>query len=279
MGARSSAGRQGHRPSPLGDAAVELAERGFYIFPCGRDKEPLTAHGCHDASASLPVIEAWWARWPRANLAIACGPSRLVVIDLDGWAAQSTWAALEEVHGACATLMSQTGRIGGLHLVFSDEAAQGRNTAGRIGPQIDSKAAGGYVICPPSIHENGRRYDWVGDYRHPAPVPDWVLARLRPPPPPKPEADPPLDPDSPLLAHARLEGVARRVAETQPGARHQVLFWGAATVGELVAAGLVSEHHARWSLDRACQKNGLADEDPQDVARTIADGFARGGSK
>ena len=45
---------------------------------CGR-----WGHGLYDATTDPAVVAAMWARWPSANLGISCGPSGLVVIDLD----------------------------------------------------------------------------------------------------------------------------------------------------------------------------------------------------
>src|SRR5690606_26926342 len=43
-------------------------------------------------------------------------------------------------------------------------------------PGLDLKAAGGYVVAPPSLHASGRRYEWVPDYpEEPQPMPGWLL--------------------------------------------------------------------------------------------------------
>ena len=273
---RSSAARQGHRPSPLGRAALVLIDAGFYVFPVTprEKKPPLTEHGCLDASVSTPQVEAWWRRWPEANIGIACGPSRLLIVDLDGNAALSVWSAFEETFGGTPTLTSETGDWG-WHLLFSDEAGEGRNTAGLLGPGIDTRGPGGYIIAPPSIHPNGRRYRWMGERRQIAAAPDWMLKLLHPAPA-RVETERFPQGHSSILGHARLEAATQKLGEQQPGNRHTCLYWASCLAGELIAAGSVSEDHARWLLTRAVAKNGLAGEDPADVLRTIADGFARG---
>jgi predicted P-loop ATPase len=58
-----------------------------------------------------------------------------------------------------------------------------QSRAGALGPGVDIKSDGGYVVAPPSLHASGDRYDWrpecnPGDTA-PAPCPQWVLDRLQ----------------------------------------------------------------------------------------------------
>jgi hypothetical protein len=51
-----------------------------------------------------------------------------------------------------------------------------------LGPGIDIRAAGGYIVAPPSRHISGRSYTWNVDC-HPqdtplAPLPGWLVERL-----------------------------------------------------------------------------------------------------
>src|SRR5206468_1565698 len=46
-------------------------------------KHPRTPHGWKDATTSPPLITAWWDRWPDANVGIATGPAKLVILDVD----------------------------------------------------------------------------------------------------------------------------------------------------------------------------------------------------
>jgi hypothetical protein len=68
--------------------ALRYAARGWAVFPCGWQdearKHPLTKHGCLDASRDSSIIEAWWQRWPRANVAVATGAvSGTDALDID----------------------------------------------------------------------------------------------------------------------------------------------------------------------------------------------------
>ncbi len=69
---------------PVLGIALGYAQRGHPIFPIkGRAKEPLTDHGYHEATTDPDQIRAWWTRWPRANIGLACGHSA-DVLDVDG---------------------------------------------------------------------------------------------------------------------------------------------------------------------------------------------------
>jgi hypothetical protein len=51
-----------------------------------------------------------------------------------------------------------------------------RNSASAIGTGLDIRGAGGYIVAPPSLHANGRRYAWSVDSANClATVPQWLL--------------------------------------------------------------------------------------------------------
>jgi putative DNA primase/helicase len=91
---------------------------------------------------------------------------------------------LERIHGDLpATWVAQTGS-GGYHYWFRMPNADVRNSASSIGPGIDVRANGGYVVAPPSLHKSGYRYKWTESW-HPdlnpiADVPDWLLKKMAP---------------------------------------------------------------------------------------------------
>lgn len=150
------------------DAALELAERGLAVFPCReRGKMPLTSDGFHAASRDPEQIRMWWAKWPSANIGVACGASNLVVLDVDprhdgDESLAVLRAALGE--GLTETVTVLTGG-GGQHLYFRAPTAIVKdNNTGALGPGLDVKSAGGYVIAAPSVHESGREYAWEVGY-------------------------------------------------------------------------------------------------------------------
>ena len=148
------------------DAAIEYAKKGFAVFPLKyRDKVPLTRNGCKDATTDAAQIKAWWQKYPNANIGLATGSvsQNVFVIDLDidedrgidGYHSLEDW---QREHGDFPeTWTAITGR-GGYHLYYRGNGKI-KNRAGII-DGVDIRGNGGYVIAPPSIHKNGRRYEW-----------------------------------------------------------------------------------------------------------------------
>ncbi len=198
------------------EAALAYAARGWLVFPChhpvrpatdgrpakcscgDRDgsctrvgKHPRTPNGLHDATSDPEMVRAWWDRWPAANIGIATGcGSGLYVIDIDvPKAGGETWQELAASYGdAPPTPTVETGG-GGFHLFLAHPgvAVTLKNTAERLGPGVDTRGDGGYVVAPPSLHESGRHYEWHPELtpdRIPlADIPPWVSGLLTPPAP------------------------------------------------------------------------------------------------
>ena len=165
----------------LGSAALYYASLGWAVFPLvPRDKVPLLSaakggKGLHDATTDAAQITAWWTQYPSANVGIATGAaSGLIVVDVDGEAGETALALYGEMP---VTVESRTGK--GRHLLF--QGTEIRNSAGKLGPQLDVRGDGGYIVAAPSVHPNGHAYHWVSG-RHPgavavAAVPDAIAKR------------------------------------------------------------------------------------------------------
>jgi len=133
-------------------AALYYAGLGWPVFPCRPGgKEPLTPNGFKDAVTDPDQIQAWWAKWPEANIGVATGErSGLLVVDIDrDKGGFETREQLTEAHGPLPdTPEAETGG-GGRHYFFKHVPGFGC-TKDRIGPGIDTRGDGGYVIVPPS---------------------------------------------------------------------------------------------------------------------------------
>lgn len=170
-------------------AAIEYAGKGWCIFPCGLDKTPLTAHGLNDATTDPTTITTWWTEMPTANVAVNCGLSGLAVIDLDvkhGTNGLETWTGLGiEPDGAW---ISET-PSGGNHFIFAGDVS---STTGKIGPGIDTRGRGGYILLPPSKTATGvyeKFGEWTGEM--PGPIPARLVDMLKAPK--KPTTNTPTD--------------------------------------------------------------------------------------
>ena len=67
------------------DAALRYAGIGLSVVPIRPgEKAPYTEHGVRDATTSITQIKRWWQRWPKADIALACGAaSGFDVLDVD----------------------------------------------------------------------------------------------------------------------------------------------------------------------------------------------------
>jgi len=172
-------------------------------IPAGRH-----CHGVRAATTDPDLIDRWWAEDPRYGVGVACGPSGLVILDIDnhgtdrpensdilpgvavdqdaadfesGW---DTIAALCAVRNAKLPwieppTLSVLTPSGGLHAWFRvEDAEQWRQGAGKLGWQIDLKAGWGYGIVPGTATRKGP-YRALGDCRTVAELPAWLAADLK----------------------------------------------------------------------------------------------------
>jgi putative DNA primase/helicase len=177
--------------------------------PRNAGKHPRTTHGVKDATTSPEIIRQWWAAWPKANIGVATGSvSGIIVLDVDPDKGGDD--SLRTLPEPPVTPRSLTGG-GGQHILFRyDPATPLRNTSGALGPGLDTRSDGGYIVAPPSNHISGRVYAWDCDL-HPddtplAPVPQWLIDRLAQPVGPTTAAATPPPPEA-------VDGIAARVLE------------------------------------------------------------------
>jgi len=255
------------------DDALKLAERDYAVFPCApRGKIPLTSHGCLDATTDEAQIRRWWSQWPEANVAVATGEvSRggLLVVDLDGRQGMRAWVELARRHGRLPlTLIAETGG-GGAHLVF---AGKGPNSAGKLGPGIDTRGTGGYIVAPPSVHPSGRPYRWLTD-REPVRVSSWLSEALLARPEPRPPLAMPVYRNGNGNGKALLLGLMRAVLDAPEGQRNNCLNWAAYHGGQHVDAGRIDGFDLLQMLETAGTARGLT---VNEVHRTVLSGLKAG---
>ncbi|HSH59723.1 MAG TPA: bifunctional DNA primase/polymerase [Acidimicrobiales bacterium] len=283
-----------------GQAALVYARQGWAVFPCHHPvqrgcscgkvdcsspgKHPRTRRGLHDATTNPEVIRRWWRSWPHANVAVRTGAvdgtagRGFVVVDVDPpHGGDHSLRALLSSHGPLPdTAVVRTGR-GGRHLYFAHPGQAVRNSAGtRLGPGLDVRADGGYVIAPPSRHVSGVAYHW-GRARELAPLPGWLIDRLV-----APEHKPPPAPDASQLRHddgvsawasAALTGELDRIAQAEVGQRNHVLNRAAFVLGQIVGGGHLERSDVVGLLEQAGQAAGLG---PRESRATVASGMDAG---
>lgn len=150
------------------ESALEYARLGWHVFPCRPgEKIPATPNGCHAGTTDEQTIRAWWQRWPNANIGLLCGPkSGVYAVDIDvdpergidGWQSLKTFEA--EGNYLPGTVKQNSPRGGAHYLYKTDNPPKNKNSF-RKG--IDIRSDGYYILLTPSIHPNGKRYEWAED--------------------------------------------------------------------------------------------------------------------
>ncbi|MEV6680841.1 bifunctional DNA primase/polymerase [Streptomyces erythrochromogenes] len=277
-------------------AVLQSADQGWHVFPLVQgSKRPAVRSWETRATTDPARLTRCWSAGAY-NLGIATGPSRLVVVDLDvpkgeedrppaGTPAGVTDGAdtlglLAEEHGERYPSDTYTVRSGsgGLHLYFMAPAGAAlRNTAGKLGWKIDTRANGGYVVGAGSTVE-GRPYRVVHE-ASPAPLPSWLAKLLIP------AALPPQRPlDVSLLATdgldrylaAAVAGEIQRVERAVKGNRNNALYQASVALGQLVAGGELAESDVTAKLVAAAVRKALNESDAH---RTVASGLRAGARK
>ena len=147
------------------------------------------------------------------------------------------------------TVRQQTGGLGWQRFFAPDPRL--RNGV-RVLPGLDTRAAGGYVAAPPSVHPSGRRYRWIvppGE-AEPARAPEWLVALLEPVESPEPVAPARRGPPADLsrYAAAALEKATGRVAAASVGQQCDTLEHEAFGLGRLVGGRVLTRAEARAEL-------------------------------
>lgn len=169
--------QQGSPSGRMVDSALQYAGRGWRVFSLNGKVPFKGTRGFKDATTDAAAIEAWWRRWPHANIGIATGNHNnnghsggpgLVVLDVDGTEGLAELKALVAKHGPLpATLAARTGN--GLHLYFVGDGVRSSARG-----KLHVRGTGGYVVAPPSVHPSGRIYAWIDPALTVAPLPDWL---------------------------------------------------------------------------------------------------------
>ncbi len=286
----------------LPERALEYAERGIPVLPlhgklpripaahsprdplyqqckgeCGRE-----GHGVHDATCDPDQVRAWWRRWSHANIGLRTGVV-FDIIDVDGERGRDSLQRFLAEHAGGVPIGGprvRTGSGAGWHLYV---APTGLPDHIGVLEGVDYRAAGRYVVAPPSRHPaTGRPYVWYAGRGLDTPlgeVPAALRERLAPRPverdhPPAPTVRP-AQPGHPY-GRAVLQAETARIAAAQGpsqgrgGERNTVLWQAARNLYNLVAGGVLDEAEVAAELERAAGACGLLRDEPRQTRRTLA---------
>jgi hypothetical protein len=162
------------------EVALAYARAGIPVFPCNPlNKRPLTRHGFKDATTNETVIKGWFEIWPNALNGVPCGPlSGWVVVDKDRKDPNvadgvATWRLWLKQRGKVVTRQHSTPTNNGGHEVFIWEPGCGSIPLGTLGPGIEIKGEGGYIIVPPGHLDHGGAYT-LTQACAPVALPTWL---------------------------------------------------------------------------------------------------------
>ena len=255
------------------------AEMGLPVFPCDAQKRPMTQHGFMDATRDPETIRRCFRN--AAMIGIPTGEaSGFFVLDLDckNGAQGLEWLAAHEAR-LPQTRRHRT-RSGGVHLLFAMPAGRAiRNSASKVGPGVDVRGTGGYIIAPPS---DG--YDVV-DACTIAEAPAWLLDLIDPPAAPAQPIAPrqPSPPrqsgDGTRYGLQALDNECQAILSAADGAKHDTLNRAAFSIGGLVAAGELAEGPALRALASALAGIASRCEDYPAAQKTLGAAFRAGMAK
>jgi hypothetical protein len=245
-------------PDSLRKAALHYAQHGFPVFPCGPDKRPLTVHGFKDATTDAAQIKKWWNDYPSALIGMPTGePTGIDVLDIDDPDKFKAECTLDfSGHTVVKTRK-------GFHVWFERDPAHPVKSRVRPMPGADTRGDGGYVIVPPSHHDDGAYYfEHSGPLK---PMPQELLTRLGKPPQKKA-----VEPDKlskreglsfcSVYAAKALHSECEIVRSAKDGEQEFTLNAAALKIGSLVAGGELDRRIAHDELLSAAMQ--MKDFDP-----------------
>jgi putative DNA primase/helicase len=246
-------------------------------------KAPAISGGVKSATTNGKVLAARFTSEPDLNYGIATGKmSGIFALDLDGPEGKKTLAALIDHHGH----LPKTVRVmtpNGEHLYFKAPGYPVPNSAGKIGPGVDIRGDGGYVLGAGSRTSDGvyRYFEGrrLGEIKI-ADAPAWLLDRVGrhapnavAPAAPAVEISPQHSARAKSYADAAFASECGRLRKAPVHQRNHTLNVCGFKLGRLVARGLLNRAHVAAELAAIAKAIGL---DESEIAPTIESGLAAG---
>lgn len=271
------------RTVPL-DLALSFIAAGVPVFPCRnadmetddfdqdtgevvilKAKSPLTSNGFKSATTSERIVRIHWDRSPEAMIGIPTGEQiGAWVLDVDakpdsGVSGYETLAALEATHDQLPATATVTTANGGRHYFFTH--VPGLRNRGALGPGLDVRGSGGYVIAAGSRMADGRAYAWV-DHDGPglppiADAPQWLIDLIMPKHVEAPAYSPGefrSEGHNPAYVARAVQDELEQLAGAPHGTRNNALNDASFSLGQFVGAGALSEYDARSQLEEIAKQ-------------------------
>lgn len=266
---------------PCHEATVEEMDPATGEFIIREAKAPYTSNGLRGATTTARIIDIWFGdRHPDAMIGVPTGtPLGAWVLDIDVkdlddgskidgfvWLAQA-----EATHGALPLQAAASTPRGGRHYYFKH--VDGIRNRASFAAGADTRGDGGYTCAPGSVMADGRAYRWL-EYEG-AGVPDfpdapaWLLELVLP----RPEPEYPrqtyeyIERDVAPYVNAAVHAEMDRLASAPTGQRGHQLNASAYSLGQLVAAGVLSRRDAEVELYAAASSNGVLQKDGEKETR------------
>lgn len=256
-------------PIPLNPWAY-LYNLGFSLIPlapCG--KKPLVKWTEFQTTKPYwSLIEQWQLQYPDANIGIVTGiVSGIFVVDFDSPEAFQDG----QDRGLGGGVIAKSGR--GYHVYYRHPEWTVKTATGIL-DHVDIRSDGGYIVAPPSIHENGSLYEWIDDPSGIAEayMPDWLSNLLGAEAGSSPSSDSAPSTDSSWAIKA-LEEEALLVRNAPQGKRNNQLNASAFKMGQFSGANLIDADLAKATLLSNAMMNGLSAQEAQDAFKS---GFTKG---
>jgi hypothetical protein len=252
--------------------AVELASRGWYVFPIPPNRKEAWKGWTEESMVDIKFIRECWPD-DDANIGVHCGPSNLLVLDID--VVGSYGKAVREIGTSAVpdTFTVQTAS-GKWHLYFSVPAVNTYSNRVKIdGTQVDVRVNNGYVLGPGSVID-GEEYTVVFDDPVAALDTSPRLVRWVTPTPRKVKVvKKSIWGRNQRSNEQAKQGILQTVLDAPDGELNSRLYWAACRAGEMIALD-------EWELDEAehqlTEAATTANLESHRIGPTIQSGLRRG---
>lgn len=201
-------------------AALALADRGFHVFRLKNNSKIPYGRGWQaEATNSEYLIKKLFEN-SDFNIGILTehyDGQALVVVDVDtkeGKKGNETIENLDVLGYELPPTATSITASGGQHKFYTTGHPL-KSGAHLLGPNVDIKSHGGYVVGAGSTID-GHAYRWEDSTQKPAPAPDWLIEKVGFPRPPAPKTDAPAT--LVIDAATAIERARRYLTDTAPPA-------------------------------------------------------------